>query len=232
MARVEYGALVTELTGSIGGMTFQRSKSGFICRVKPSAPRCYNDNQNYYQTILVRIIQKWRTLSLLQQQEWDVIAAANIHTNIYGRQYYLSGYNFFISCNLNSVLISEGWILSPPGQDPAESVPVALLDMDEHSAILNLSTQYDGTKSRLVLFTTPPIYSTRSKNIDKYLLTSIITKEKYKDFDFTSDWNNTHSLDYLSIYSLNGFRISAKIISINKTSGLNSVATFIIGDLL
>ena len=38
MARVEYGAIVTDLTGSIGGTTFQRNSSGAIARSRAYTP--------------------------------------------------------------------------------------------------------------------------------------------------------------------------------------------------
>ena len=230
MARVQYGALVTEITGSIGGMTFQNSKSGFTVRLKPSMSRYYSANQTPHIQLLNTISYYWRKLTLIQQLAWDNLAAANIHTNIYGRQYYLSGFNLFSSVNFNLNLIGELGILNPPVFTAAEPLPVITPQFDEHGLFINLDNLYSGLADRMVIFSTPPIFSTRSKNLNKYLFTTYITAEEFLTYEFTADWNNTHNLDYASIHGAGNFHVSLKIISINKTSGRFTPAAFLIGE--
>jgi hypothetical protein len=114
MARVTYGESITEYAGSIGGITYLRNASGPIAKLRSNPPVNPSPNQSTYQTRLAQQVAWWPTLSQVNKEAWDAIAAANPHTTPWGETKTLSGYQLFMSCNLLRNLFDLA-ILSNPG---------------------------------------------------------------------------------------------------------------------
>lgn len=100
MARVTYGESITEYAGSIGGVTFLRNASGPIAKLRSKPPVNPSPDQSTYQTRLAMLVSYWPTLSQANKDAWDVIARDNLHTTPWGVAKKLSGYQWFLSCNL------------------------------------------------------------------------------------------------------------------------------------
>ena len=114
MARVTYGSGVTELAGSIGGVTFQKNASGNIAKLRTNPVVNPTALQAGYQNNIATLVAFWPTLSQANKELWDAVATAHDHTTPWGETKTLSGYQWFLSCNLNRLLLS-GSILSAPG---------------------------------------------------------------------------------------------------------------------
>lgn len=104
MARVTYGESITEYTGSIGGVTFLRNASGPIAKLRSNPPVNPSPYQSTYQTNLAKLVAYWPTLSQYNKHDWDLFAAAHLHTTPWGKSKTLSGYQWFLSINLNRLL--------------------------------------------------------------------------------------------------------------------------------
>ena len=104
MARVTYGAGVTDYKGSIGGITYQNNVSGSIARLRTRATVNPTAQQASYQNRLAYLVSLWPTISQVQKDAWDTFAAANNHTTPWGDIKTLSGYQWFLSCNLRRML--------------------------------------------------------------------------------------------------------------------------------
>ena len=136
MARVNYGFPVTELTGSIGGVTFQRNSAGTICRLKPNIPVNPSPAQALQQYKISQLVALWPTLSQAEKDSWSTELVPHLHTNPWGDQKTLNGYQWFMSCNLNLLLAGEStrntspvWaIIAPP------AVFTLLADVDNLTA--------------------------------------------------------------------------------------------------
>ena len=105
MARVTYGAGVTDYKGSIGGVTYQNNASGAIARLRTKATVNPTASQAAYQNRLSYLVSLWASLTQLQKDAWDTFAAANDHTTPWGDIKTLSGYQWFMSCNLRRMLL-------------------------------------------------------------------------------------------------------------------------------
>jgi hypothetical protein len=121
MARVTYGALITNIAGSIGGSTFQNNASGAIVRSKPFTPVNPSASQSARQLILTQLVALWPTLTNAQKTAWNNMAAAHLKINDWGSSVRVSGYQWFIAYNLNAYtqgdapwLIPEAYSLVPP----------------------------------------------------------------------------------------------------------------------
>ena len=78
MAKVTYGALVTEINGSIGGITFQTNRAGTIARIRPASFRSRTGKQNTEIANFTSLIAGFSALTLAQKQAWDTFAS--VHT--------------------------------------------------------------------------------------------------------------------------------------------------------
>jgi len=123
MARVTYGESITEYAGSIGGVTFLRNASGPIAKLRSRPPVNPSPDQSTYHVNLAKCVSYWPTLSQENKHDWDLFAAAHPHTTPWGVEKTLSGYQWFLSCNLNRLIyydtISESpptWLNPPPPQ--------------------------------------------------------------------------------------------------------------------
>lgn len=71
MARVKFSSFISDITGSIGQATFQRSRYGSTMRNKPIRNRSVSIKQGYSFVITQFISQSWAALSTAEQKAWD-----------------------------------------------------------------------------------------------------------------------------------------------------------------
>jgi len=122
MASVKYGSLVTEIIGSVGGQTFQRSRNGFSVRNKPRPrnTRTLYTNQARYITAVVSAT--WATLSDVQRASWDAVAPNWPAVDHFGDPVILSGYNTFVRSNIG--LIYADGAPATSGLNPSSVSPL------------------------------------------------------------------------------------------------------------
>ena len=121
MARVTYGSGITELAGSIGGVTYQKNASGNIAKLRSNPTVNPTPLQAGYQQQMAMLVAFWPTLSQTDKDEWNDIAAAHLHTTVWGESKKLSGYQWFLSCNLVRLKLFStvrqtpfAWVVCPP----------------------------------------------------------------------------------------------------------------------
>lgn len=98
-ARVKYGAMITELKGSVGGQTFQSCRGGFIIRNKPITPKVRSRVQSVIRTVTGNLASSWRALSQADRDTWDAVAPSYPHTDKFGDPATLTGYELYIRAN-------------------------------------------------------------------------------------------------------------------------------------
>jgi len=114
MARVTYGESITEYAGSIGGITYLRNASGPIAKLRSRPPVNPTPDQATYQLNMATLVAYWPTLSQVNKDLWDAFAIAHDHTTPWGDTKTLSGYQWFLSCNLIRASIDLAPLDSPP----------------------------------------------------------------------------------------------------------------------
>jgi hypothetical protein len=114
MARVTYGSGVTEYKGSIGGITYQRNASGPVAKLRSIWIVNPSHSQSFYQRNLAYLVSYWPTLSQANKNAWDAFSAAHDHTTPWGDSKTLSGFQWFLSVNLNRMVYYTTPIETPP----------------------------------------------------------------------------------------------------------------------
>lgn len=107
MARVKYGGIVTDLSGSVGGSTFQRSSFGSSLRSKPNPIRGRSSSQGNIRHLMSLLHASWRGLSVEQRTAWDRFINFSNQTIRRDRNVLISGHALFIKYNLAKLLIGD-----------------------------------------------------------------------------------------------------------------------------
>lgn len=113
MALVEYGSIITDIRGSIGGLTFQHTKSGKIARLKPSPFKHQNQSQQDKHKIVTSAVAQWHDLTLSEKLSWNAYADVNQREDRFGRMRSLTGFNWFYSINYNRLALGETFVKTP-----------------------------------------------------------------------------------------------------------------------
>ena len=109
MARIKFGAIVTEASGSLGGHTIQHSKGGMQIRTKPKPTESFNNLQYQVRRKNPCLQYSWKALSAIQKTAWDRYAVDHDIRAKKGNHEILSGhslwmkyqyYNWNEECNL------------------------------------------------------------------------------------------------------------------------------------
>lgn len=123
MAIIKYGALVSGVRGTIGGVTFTAGKSGPYAKMWSRGANPRTELQSNDRLRMSLMPARWRALSDSEREAWDDWAAlpANEQTNALGDAYYLSGWESFVRINVR--LLRAG--RSIRDDPPVESIPAA-----------------------------------------------------------------------------------------------------------
>ena len=102
MARIKLGTTIAGISGTIGGVTFSRNKSGPYAKGWARGPHTVTQLQSQTRTAFSAISQGWSTLTAGQRVDWDDWAAlpAQEQYDVFGDPYYLSGFQWFRKWNL------------------------------------------------------------------------------------------------------------------------------------
>lgn len=110
---IKLGPLASEVAGSAGGLTLQRSPFGTVGRSKPLPIRRQSRYTADSRQRLATLAQLWRTLSPADRADWDTFAGTVSWFNRFGNPVTGSGYRAFLRCNLASHTSAAG-----PAQQP------------------------------------------------------------------------------------------------------------------
>lgn len=122
MARVKFGGLVSEISGSVGGSTFQKSLYGNTLRNKPIPIHKRTAGQINIRYFLQQLHAAWRDLTADQRTQWNRFINFSGQTIRRDSGILLSGHDLFIKYNLTKLMIGDA-ILTVPTYTPMPSVP-------------------------------------------------------------------------------------------------------------
>ncbi len=116
MALIKLGPTVVDIRGTVGGLTFSRSKPGSWVRpwsrpVDPKEPR-----QQLSRVFQGATVRAWSNLSPAHQLEWDLFAADPQQElfNRFGEPYQASGFQWFVMINRWRRTVGQGITNQPP----------------------------------------------------------------------------------------------------------------------
>jgi hypothetical protein len=158
MSKILYGSEVTDIVGSIGGLTFQHNNSGSICRLKPFNAQTLSQAQIERNVYFSAAVAAFKSLSNTNKNLWKAFAAAHSKVNYYGETKVLTAQNWFTSLYLNAVTVGSSPLVVPPTYSvPAlPSIPTSsYIDTSIPEFVFEFDAPFNFTPYYLLIYASP-----------------------------------------------------------------------------
>ena len=232
MARVVYGGVVTELIGSIGGLTFQSNASGKICRLKPVKSKNLSLKQSISANAFTSLIASWWCLPIAAKNQWQTYADAYLKYDKWGTEKKLTGYNWYLSINSNRLLIDASILSVPPTHSLPPAVPNNYIQTSLTDVRLIFNPEVTIASHSLLIYTTKPIFTSSTSFRKDLRLTKVINDGVFNTLSIKSDWETAHSLSFPPVAGNYSFNIGVLIQIMDNESGIASIGTYFITNVI
>lgn len=122
MALIKLGAMVTQISGKVGGQQFGQNAGGHYIKNNGTPRKSITLKQNRQMSVMATTAQKWRTLTPLQRQSFISATSEYPYLNRVGETKFYSGYNIFAML-LNNKIIDDVDTVSLPIPLPKITFP-------------------------------------------------------------------------------------------------------------
>jgi hypothetical protein len=122
MAKIKTSALITDISGTIGGSTLKRNRGGLFVKNTTTPRRPRTEPQQFNRMMAAELSGRWQGLDGFKQEMWTRFAG------LVNPQ--MSGFNAFMGLNMNLLkarYASLVLITSPP---PTPSTPASIVDFE------------------------------------------------------------------------------------------------------
>jgi len=149
--------IVSEIRGSINGVTFARNRFGQYARAKASPVQPRTPAQTERRAQLTVLSQRWRTLDEALRSEWRALADELTRSDTLGMTYRLTGLQAYLQVNLWRALLGLAPQDNPPPQLAAPNpVSIRAINYDIDQNILNIEFTPAPYTGALAIWATAP----------------------------------------------------------------------------
>jgi len=201
MARVTYGGGVTEFAGSIGGVTFLRNASGPIAKLRSRPPVNPSPDQSLYNTRMAMLVAYWPTLSQANKDSWDALAAAHNHTTSWGESKTLSGYQWFLSCNLMRLIRESTPIATAPTWTVYDPPPSFTIETSDTYIRAAWSPDYDPPMALIFYASLPLRQSSLKLRRSLFYICHSYPVPSIPNFDLTSYIESLYNITWATFFA-------------------------------
>jgi hypothetical protein len=148
MARIKYGSLVSDISGSIGSATFQKSLYGSTLRNKPIPRNSHTNSQYNIRGIMKILHEAWRNLTDAQRRQWNQFIAYSSAKIQRDKNVLMTGHALFIQYNMLRQLTGLA-VMTTPAYTPLVGIfdSVQLGIEGDGSLTLVLEDEMPGTQT-------------------------------------------------------------------------------------
>jgi hypothetical protein len=115
MAKINFGNIVADARGKVGGVVMSKNKSGAYTRTKVTPVNPRTVAQQAARASFGSLSQAWSgVLTSSQRAQWVSYAQTYPRRDIFGNSLTLNGLNMFLSLGAVANLIGVGYYTSPP----------------------------------------------------------------------------------------------------------------------
>lgn len=105
--KVNWGALIVDGRGKLGGHVGQKNTYGNVLRTKVTPVNRRSPAQQKERVIVAELTQSWSVLTEEERASWISFALTLPFTDIFGNTYFLTGMNLYVKVNLNLASVGE-----------------------------------------------------------------------------------------------------------------------------
>jgi len=129
MARIKLGPALTDISGSVGGTTFQRSRFGMTMRAKPLPLKSETPAQMTIRRHIAFLQGAWQALTPAKRLQWDRYIDFSGQTIRRDKSVLTSGQALFINYQLflrlyNKPLLTDLAYIPMPAYNPLQNIAV------------------------------------------------------------------------------------------------------------
>lgn len=221
MANIQTGSLVTNISGSIGGTTFQRGTHGLIARNKSYPPNFNTPDQNYCRALLVQLQTEWQKLSDTQRVTWQAWAKfQNLKSGKFTSiDFY--GQEAFIQTNFYSLQNGLTLITDPVFTAYSLNPTAYAFSHEPASLTLNVSTTLVGNVYQPVVQISAPQMSSRNAPSGqlKNCYASYITDNQFSiNVDYIKAFGKVPTIGQMVFATIGLIQLSNRALSAFTTS--------------
>ncbi len=133
MAKVKFGAIVTDCRNKLGSQVFSKNRYGAYTRSYKSS---LTSNTSYQATVRSRLATfstNWKSLTQTQRDAWNLAVYSFLQTDIFGSTIRPSGFDLYVKLNFNLNQIGLSPLTLPP-------LPGTVLNVGSLSIVADGST--------------------------------------------------------------------------------------------
>ena len=187
MAKIQLGAVITNITGCVGGSRFWRNKSGLVMSNKPSGIISSNTNNVDIKSIYSFLILQWRTLTEQQRNIWNEWAKF-IKMGQFGNQFkFLSGQEAFIKVNTYLKIYKNTFLTYPYFEYNLVPDTTCEISATPDNIYISTNRELDPTEEFLILFLSRPV-STSINNPGSRLRMILFDSDNGQDRNITTEY--------------------------------------------
>lgn len=229
MARVIYGSIITDIKGSIGGITFQKNGSGQIARLKPRKIKTNTQAQRNQQPRLKEVQREWNKLSLANKILWNDFASVNDKIGLDGQAKKLTGYQWFLTINENRLLFEDSILSTPPTYEIVNPIDSITLQWDQINLDIVTNVSLGGVENRVLVYCSFIENSASKVGLNKTRLVRLGTaafsnKVRVNGISPANYWEEYYNSSFPPSLANKPFYLIAYIKIIGLTSGISSLA--------
>ena len=139
MTKVLFGAFITEMRGHTAGSVFSKNTFANYVRNKVTPVNPATPAQSLVRSRFTGLSQDWRGLTQAQRNAWNQGAQAFSHTNIFGNNVPLTGFNLFKQLNQNLLAAGNAQIDDIPTVSDVFAFLTNILSADTTGGTLDLT---------------------------------------------------------------------------------------------
>ncbi len=229
MARVIYGSIITDIKGSIGGITYQKNGSGTIARLKPRKTKTNTQKQRDQQPRLKELQRNWNLLELGLKALWNDFASVNDKIGLDGNPKVLTGYQWYLSINQNRLLFNDPILEAPPVFEVVNPIQSVVLEFPSNDDLILRSNISGLVGSRICVYSSFALNSASKFDFNKCRLLYAGINQFGNAIQINTRpsnpaWDNYYNDFFPPQLGNKSFYLTAYVRFIGSDSGISSLA--------
>ena len=222
MARVKYTCVVSDLSGSVSGTTFQKNSSGSIARSKATQSFFPSQLQSASRNDFAKVSTYWSKLDLSVQQNWNAYASAHPIYDRWGNVKTLNGFQYYMQSNINLLGLGLEIIPTPPIFSPQEIVPNYEIVAYSNSLHLDFYPAINYPDCDLVIYASAPTTSSSLLNRKNIWWIGNFSSPNAGIFDIKTMYEQCFNVTWSSFFNSATCNIVFQVILVNRVTGIAS----------
>ena len=163
MAKIQFGMMMTDARGKLGGQVFSKNRAGAYIRSKvtPSNPQTLDQQSN--RALLGSTSRGWSSLSAAERTSWNAAVVNWPRTTIFGSTAIPSGKSLYVELNKNLAALGETMISTPPTKEDMPILGLSTVVADISSTTITVNYSGD-TGANVLQVRATPILSDGTSN--------------------------------------------------------------------